>query len=134
MKGRKFTEEHKQKISKGNRGKKRTDEMNLAQSKRRLDHFSKPQGKLTKEKISKSKKGKPNGRKGLPISEKQKLAAIQMGINNIGKMAGGKNPSAKPISYNGIEYGCKTDLAKYLGISRKLLDYRIKKGKVEVSI
>ena len=38
------------------------------------------------------------------------------------------------VEYNGMKFESKTELAKYLGISRSLLKYRIKKGIIEVIV
>ena len=129
MKGRKFTDEHKQKISKGNKGKKRTSEMNERQSRSRQSLLNSPQGDVIRKRISDATKGHTRGI-GRKLSEEQKS---KVSTYMKGRYAGGLNPAAKPITYDGLTYGCKTDLARHLGISRKLLDYRIKKGIVEVT-
>jgi group I intron endonuclease len=92
LKGRKGTwegkylpKEIKEKIGVGNRGKKRTEEFKKKNRERQI-------GKITpdyiKEKISKSLKGRVSPRKGIVMSEEQKL---KISISNKGKKKPRKN-------------------------------------------
>lgn len=123
MKGRKFTQEHKDKIGAANQGKVRSLNQKKQMSETATELWKDP---AHRKKISQKKKGRP-------LSEDHKLA-ISRGLRNSTKPRT-KNRKSRALSIEVIENGIVTtyssasEAAEVFGVARRTVSSWIQKGK-----
>lgn len=123
MKGRKFTQEHKDKIRVANQGKVRSLNQKKQISETVTELWKDPE---YRKKISQKKKGRP-------LSEDHKLA-ISKGLRNSTKPRT-KNRKSRALPVEAIEngvctiYSSASEAAKVLGVARRTVSSWIQKGK-----